>query len=91
MTGFSAKYQATGTSMNAKPTWKYPRTTAPTLYAMKNPSGIYGSEWVKKDKGKGPKMAMSAAISRKKLPVMCMVPPDFKRLRHVTTIKGDHQ
>lgn len=31
-----------------------------------------------KQAGNGPKMATSAAISRKKLPVMCMIPPDLK-------------
>jgi hypothetical protein len=78
MTGFSARYHATGTSRNASPIWTNPKATAATLYPIKNPSGTYGSPWyVKKDKGNGPNIAAKAAISKKKLPVMCITPPDL--------------
>lgn len=80
MTGFNAKYHATGTKEKARAMWKNPSTTEARQYAIKNPSGTYGSaSWVKKDTGNGPNMAMIARISRKKLPEKLMLSPHKKR------------
>ena len=75
MIGFNAKYHAIGTSINVSATWNSPSTTAAREYARKNPNDMCGSaSWVKKEIGKGPNIATSAAISKKKSPAMCMAP-----------------
>ena len=91
MTGFKARYHATGTSRSASQICTNPSSTAARLYPIKNPSGTYGSPWyVKNDKGNGPKMATSAAIYRKKLPVMCITPP-YRSIDNNTTTKRKKQ